>query len=284
MTGFQRIEVKPVAGALGAELGGVDLANVDDGTFAEIRRALHENLVIFFREQDMTPEQQLAFARRWGDIHLHPFMKGMDDYPELLEIKKTPVDTKNFGGAWHSDQMFSPQPAMGTILYAKQVPSKGGDTLFTNQYLAYETLSDGLKEVLAGLRAISVGDRFKSAGGKTRKEMYAGRTSMQVKDPGNVQTTSSHPVVRTHPETGRKALYVGGHCQHFDGLTDAESEPLLDFLRGHSIKPEFQCRFRWEEGSVAFWDNRCTQHYALDDYPGETRIMHRVTICGDTPV
>ena len=133
------------------------------------------------------------------------------------------------------------------------MPSKGGDTLFTNQYLAYETLSDGLKETLAGLRAISVGDRFKSAGGKTRKEMYAGRTSMQVKDPGNVQTTSSHPVVRTHPETGRKALYVGGHCQYFDGLTDAESEPLLDYLRSHSIKPEFQCRFRWEEGSVAFW-------------------------------
>jgi taurine dioxygenase len=250
---------------------------------ASIRQALLDHLVIFFRGQDITPEQQLAFARRWGDIHLHPFMKGMDDHPELLEIKKTPTDTKNFGGAWHSDQMFSPQPAMGTILYAREVPSKGGDTLFTNQYLAYETLSDGLKETLAGLRAISVGDRFKSAGGKTRKEMYAGRTSMQVKDPGNVQTTSSHPVVRTHPETGRKALYVGGHCQYFDGLTDAESEPLLDYLRQHSIKPEFQCRFRWEPGSVALWDNRCTHHFALNDYHGHRRRMHRCTIEGDRP-
>ena len=284
MTEYRRIEVKPVAGALGAEVHGVDLAEVDDDTFAEIRSALLENLVIFFRDQDITPEQQLDFARRWGDIHLHPFMKGMDEHPEILEIRKTPSDSKNFGNAWHSDQMFSPQPAMGSILYAKTVPSKGGDTLFTNQYMAYETLSDGLRDMLGKLRAVSVGDNFKSAGGKSRKEVYAGRTSMQVKDPGNVQTVSSHPVVRTHPETGRRALYIGGHCQRFEGMTDAESEPLLGFLQKHSTKPEFQCRFRWEAGSLAFWDNRCTQHYALDDYPTQTRIMHRVTICGDTPV
>ncbi len=284
MPEFQHIEAKPVAGALGAEISGIDLGHIDEEILDEIRRALHEYLVIFFRGQDITPAQQLAFARRWGDIHVHPFIKGMDDYPEILEIRKTPADKSNFGGAWHSDQMFSPQPAMGTILYARQVPSKGGDTLFTNQYLAYETLSDGLRETLAGLRAVSVGDRFRSTGGRTRLDIHAERPSMQVKDPGNVQTTASHPVVRTHPETGRRALYIGGHCQHFDGLTDAESAPLLDWLCQHSTKPEFQCRFRWEEGSVAFWDNRCTQHYALDDYPGETRVMHRVTICGDTPV
>lgn len=284
-TEYRHIETRKIAGALGSEVSGVNLVEeLSDEVLAEIRAALLENLVIFFRDQDLTPERQLAFAQRWGDIHLHPFMVGMEGHPEVLRIVKTPQDKKNFGGSWHTDQMFSPKPAMGTILYAVEVPSTGGDTMFTNQYLAYETLSDRMKSLIGGLKTVCVGDNFKKNGGRSRKDMYPRQMSqMMVKDPGDVQTTSIHPLVRTHPETGRKALYIGGHVQSFDGMTDEESQPLIDFLMKHSTRPEFTCRFRWERGSLAFWDNRCTQHFAVNDYPAETRIMHRITVCGDSP-
>ncbi len=281
---YHHIEARRIAGSLGAEISGVDLsADLSETVLAELRAALLEHLVIFFRDQRLTPERQLAFARRWGEIHLHPFMQGMADHPEVLEIVKRPTDTWNFGGSWHTDQMFSPQPAMGTILYAKEVPAAGGDTLFTNQYLAYESLSPAMRRMLDGLSTVCVGDHFKQHGGRSRKEAYAGQTSMTVKDPGDVQTTSVHPLVRTHPETGRKSLYIGGHVRCFDGMTEAESEPLIGFLTQHAMRPEFTCRFRWDEGSLAFWDNRCTQHFAINDYPGETRVMHRITIAGDAP-
>jgi taurine dioxygenase len=281
---YRHIEVNRIAGSLGAEVEGIDLARVNDDEWSELHTALLDNLVIFFRDQKLTPEEQLAFARRWGAIHLHPFVEGMPDYPEILQIVKTPSDKKNFGGSWHTDQMFSPRPALGTILYAKEVPSAGGDTMFTNQFLAYEAFSDAMKEMLGTLRTVCVGDRSKQNGGQSRKERYARQmTHMRVKDPGDEQTTSVHPLVRTHPETGRKALYIGGHVQRFDGMTDEESQPLIDFLMRHSVRPEFVCRFRWATGSLAFWDNRCTQHFAVNDYPAETRIMHRITIQGDVP-
>jgi taurine dioxygenase len=283
---YRHLEAHRIAGCLGAEIDGVDLAqDLPDDVLAEIRAALLDNLVIFFRRQVLTPAQQLRFARRWGEIHLHPFMQGMPDHPEILEIIKTPSDTKNFGGSWHTDQMFSPQPAMGTMLYAKQVPSAGGDTMFTNQYVAYETLSPGMQRLVGQLRTVCVGDNGKQHGGVSRAQRYdRAMAHMKVKDPGDVQTTSVHPLVRTHPETGRKALYIGGHVQHFDGMTAAESEPLIQFLKQHSTRPDFTCRFRWETGSLAFWDNRCTQHFAVNDYPAETRVMHRITVRGDTPV
>lgn len=282
---YRHLDVQKIAGAGGAEVRGVDLSqDLSQEVLAEIRAALLDNLVIVFRDQDLTPERQLAFARRWGDIHLHPFMQGMPDYPEILAIIKRPTDKKNFGGSWHTDQMFSPSPAMGTMLYAKQVPSAGGDTMFTNLYLAYESLSDGMKAVANKLRTVCVGDNFKQADGKSRKDRYSDTMAdMKVKDPGNVQTTSIHPLVRTHPETGRKALYIGGHVQHFDGMTDEESQPLIDFFMKHSVRPEFTVRVRWQNGTLTFWDNRCTQHFAVNDYPAETRIMHRITICGDQP-
>jgi taurine dioxygenase len=281
---YRHLEVNRIAGSLGAEVAGVDLSRpLEAEVMAEIRQALLDNLVIFFRDQSLAPDQQLSFARRWGDIHLHPYMAGMDDFPEVLEIRKTPADKKNFGGSWHSDQMFTAKPAMGTMLYAKEVPSAGGDTLFTNQYLAYEALSEGMRAMLDRLKGVSRGDNFSSHDGKTRREFYADKLSMTVKDPGNTQTVTTHPLVRTHPETGRKALYVGGHLHKFEDMTETESRPLIDFLMQHSTRPEFTCRFRWQTGSLAFWDNRCTQHFAVNDYPAETRIMHRVTICGDTP-
>ena len=161
-TQYQHIQTERIAGAMGAEISGVDLSqDLPDAVIDEIRAALLDNLVVFFRDQSLTPHQQLAFARRWGEIHLHPFMVGMPDCPEVLEIRKTPSDKRNFGGNWHTDQMFSPAPAMGTMLYAVQVPSVGGDTLFSNQYLAYDALSDGMKKMLSGLRGVCVGDKKK---------------------------------------------------------------------------------------------------------------------------
>ena len=284
-TQYRHLEVQKIAGSLGAEIHGVDLSSdVSDDVLSEIRSALLDNLVIAIRDQDLTPAQQLAFARRWGDIHLHPYVEGMADYPEILAIIKRPADAKNFGGSWHTDQMFSPSPAMGTMLYAKEVPTVGGDTMFTNQYLVYQSLSEQMKRIAGQLRTVCVGDNFKSANGLSRKDRYARQMSeMKVKDPGNVQTTSIHPLVRTHPETGRKALYIGGHVQQFDGMTEEESQPLMDFFMRQSIRPEFTCRVRWQTGTLTFWDNRCTQHFAVNDYPAETRIMHRITICGDQP-
>lgn len=283
---FRTIEAHRFAAALGAEITGVDLAqDLPDEVLADIRAALLDHQVIVFRNQQLTPDQQLAFARRWGEIHLHPFLEGMAGYPEILQVIKTPDDKKNFGGSWHTDQMFSPQPAMGTMLYAVEVPSAGGDTLFTNQYLAYDSLSSGMKALLAQLSSVCVGDNLRQHGGISRAQRYSqDMAHMKAKDPGNVQTTSVHPLVRTHPETGRKALYIGGHVQRFDGMTEDESEPLIAYLKQHATRPEFTCRVRWAPGTLTFWDNRCTQHFAINDYPAETRIMRRITICGDTPV
>lgn len=280
---FQYIDVAPGSGALGAEISGVNLADdLPDAVIEEIRVALLEHLVVFFRDQTLTPVRQLGFARRWGEIHLHPFMAGMADCPEVLEIRKTPSDRRNFGGSWHTDQMFAPKPAMGTMLYAKQVPSAGGDTLFANQYAAYDALSPGMKKLIGGLRGVCVGD--KKRGGQSRLDFNARTIAMKtVAPPPEVPTTSIHPLVRTHPETGRKSLYIGNHVHRLDGMTDAESAPLIDYLREHSSRPEFTCRFQWRDGSLAFWDNRCTQHNAVNDYPNETRVMHRVTVCGDAP-
>jgi len=286
---YRRIEVRPIAGALGAEIGGVDLGTLADETFDEIKTAWLEHLVVFFRNQHITPEQQIAFAKRFGEIHHHPFMKHMDEYPEILEIIKEEGDTKAFGEVWHTDQMFNPKPAKATILYAKETPDAGGDTLFANMYLAYETLSERMKALLAGVKTWNVGDRKKLMQGDkmgiTRDGRYTGNEKMAAKlrDPGDLQTEAAHPIVRTHPETGRKALYISNHTQTLHGFKDAEARPIVEFLRTHAVEPEFTCRFRWEVGSLAIWDNRCTQHRALNDYPGKRRHMHRITIAGDAP-
>jgi taurine dioxygenase len=287
---YKRIEVKPIAGALGAEIAGADLGNLDDETFAEIEAAWLEHLVVFFRGQKITSEQQIAFARRFGDIHYHPFMKGMEAHPEILEILKEEGDTKAFGEVWHTDQMFNPKPAKATILYAKETPAAGGDTMFANMYLAYENLSDPMKGMIAGVKTWNVGDRKTLAqngplASAPRAGRYVGNENMaaKVRDPGDAQTQTAHPLVRTHPQTGRKALYIGNHTQTLDGFQRAEARPILDFLMTHAIQPEFTCRFRWEPGSLAIWDNRCTQHRALNDYPGKRRRMHRITIAGDAP-
>lgn len=271
------MEVRPIAGALGAEIGGVDLARpLGAGAIAEIRRALLEHLVIFFRGQKLTPPQQLDFARAFGEPVEYPQLKGLPECPFITPVVKLEHERVNFGGVWHSDTTYLERPPMGSMLYALEVPPQGGDTLFANQYLAYETLSAGLKRTLDGLAGVNTST--KAAASKTREDrMRASGEELKV-------LIGEHPVVRTHPETGRKALYVNvGHTASFSGWSEDESRPLLEFLFAHQVRPEFTCRFRWQPGSLAFWDNRCTQHNPVNDYHGYRRVMHRVTLAGDAP-
>ena len=273
------MEIRRIAGALGAEILGVDLsAPLSAETVDAIRQAYLEHLVIFFRDQTLDAPAYLRFAHLMGTPVEYPFVKGIDGYPEIIEVLKLEHERTNFGGVWHSDTAYLDEPPKGSMLLARQIPPYGGDTLFANQYLAYESLSDGMKRMLDPL--VAVNSSAKADVSRTRED----RLRDSARDDARAVYEVEHPVVRTHPETGRKALYVNlGHTTRFDGWTEAESKPLLDFLFAHITKPEFTCRFRWRSGSLAFWDNRCTMHFAINDYPAETRVMHRATICGDTP-
>ena len=273
------LDIRPVAGAIGAEILGIDLAHdVSDESLAAIREAWLKHCVIFFRDQTLPPAQFLKFARRFGEVIEYPFIKGIEGFPEITPVIKLEHEKNNFGGLWHSDTAYLDQPPMGTMLIAREVPPFGGDTLFANQYLAYETLSDGMKRVLDGL--IAVNSSAKADVTKTRED----RVRDSAKDDARQRYDAEHPVVRTHPETGRKALYInGGHTLRFKDMTEAESAPLLNYLLAHATRPEFTCRFRWGVGSIALWDNRCAQHNPINDYHGYRRVMHRVTLAGDRP-
>jgi taurine dioxygenase len=273
------MEIAPIAGALGAEISGVDLAaELDAATVAAIRRALLDHLVVFFRGQALTPGQLVAFAARFGTLSRYPFVAGLADYPEVIEVAKREHERVNFGGVWHSDTTYLAEPPMGSLLLAREVPKAGGDTLFANMYLAYETLSEGMRRLLDTL--VGVSSSAKADVTRTREDSIRTSPSGQSRE----QFLAEHPVVRTHPETGRKALYVNtAHTVRFQGMSEAESAPLLDFLFHHQVRPEFTCRFRWTPGSLAFWDNRATQHNPINDYHGDRRIMHRVTLAGDRP-
>lgn len=275
--GYRRIEVRPVAGALGAEVGGVDIArDLEDEVIAEIRQALLDHLVIFFRNQKLAPSQLLAFARRFGQPMEYPQLKGLPECPLVTPVIKLEHERVNFGGVWHSDTAYLERPPIASMLYAVEIPPYGGDTLFANQYLAYETLSEGLKHTLEGLVGINASTKADASMTREDRLRDAG-TALKV-------LVAEHPVVRTHPETGRKALYVNiGHTTQIKGWTEQESRPLLDYLFGHQVRPEFSCRLRWEPGSLAFWDNRCAQHNPVNDYQGFRRVMHRVTLAGDKP-
>ena len=270
------LHIRKLAGPLGAEISGVDLSKeLDDATFGEIRSAFVDHQVIFFRNQELTPEQHKAFGRRFGPLNIHPYVKGMDGHPEIMEIIKEPEDKLNFGGGWHSDMSFLERPSIGSILYALDVPEWGGDTLFASQVAAYEALSPGLQKTLEGLKAVHSANREYSAQGASAQK----RGSMQVAEAEGLAGEFIHPVVKVHPETGRKALYVNpAFTMKFEGWTTRESKPLLDYLFNHARYEAFTCRFRWEKGSVAFWDNRSVWHFALNDYPGQRRHMRRVTV------
>jgi len=273
------LQVRPVAGALGAEILGIDLSHdLGEESVAAIRAAWLKHLVIFFRDQTLPPAAFLGVARRFGQAVEYPFIKGIEGFPEITPVIKLEHETMNFGGLWHSDTAYLECPPMATMLIAREVPPFGGDTLFANMYLAYETLSDGMKRMLDGL--VTVNSSAKADVTKTRED----RMRDGAKESAKTQYTAEHPVVRTHPETGRKALYInGGHTVRFKDMTEQESAPLLQFLFQHATRPEFTCRFRWDAGSIALWDNRCTQHNPINDYHGFRRVMHRVTLAGDRP-
>jgi taurine dioxygenase len=273
------MEIRKVAGALGAEISGVDLsARLNAAQAAAVRQALLDHQVIFLRGQDLLPQQFLDFARAMGEPIEYPFVKGLDEFPQIIEVKKLETERMNFGGIWHSDTTYLEAPPMGSMLLSREIPPYGGDTLFANQYLAYETLSDTMKGLLDGLVGISTS--AKADVSRTREDRI--RTDGKQEAPN--QYVAEHPIVRTHPETGRKSLYVNvAHTAGIKGMTDEESAPLLAFLFQHQIKPEFTCRFVWSQHAIAFWDNRCAMHNPVNDYHGFRRVMHRITLKGDRP-
>ncbi len=273
------MQITPIAGALGAAISGVDLSRLTDSLAADVRQVFLKYKVIFLRDQHLTPQQFLNFAKAMGEPIEYPFVKGLDGFPHIIEVKKLEHEKVNFGGIWHSDTTYLDEPPMGSMLLSREVPPYGGDTMFANQVQAYEALSPTMKKMLDGLVGIS--SSAKADVSKTRED--------RIKTDGNDAAPKSylaeHPVVRTHPETGEKALYVNvAHTAGIKGLSNEESAPLLQFLFQHQVKPEFTCRFAWEPNTLAFWDNRSVQHNPVNDYHGFRRVMHRITLRGDKPV
>ena len=276
---YHHIAVEPLSPALGAEISGIALDEaLADAVVAEIRAAFLAHHAIFFRDQTLTPERYLRFASTMGEPSEYPFVAGLDGYPQITEVIKKEDEQVNFGGIWHSDTTYLECPPKGTLLYARQVPPIGGDTLFANMHLAYESLSSGMRRMLDGMTAINSAQKGDAAA--TRADLLRQRP----RDAGDTVTVAEHPLVRTHPETGRKALYVNpGHTLQIGGMSEAESAPILEYLYRHQTRPEFTCRFRWRRDSLAFWDNRSAQHYPLNDYHGQRRAMQRITLAGDRP-
>jgi taurine dioxygenase len=272
------VEIRPLSPAVGAEILGVDIGgSLSNAEVDAIARAHGDYGVVFFRDQNLTPEQHIAFARRFGDINVNRFFKPVADHPLIAEVRKEPDQQTNIGGSWHTDHSYDTAPAMGSILYALEVPDVGGDTLFASMYRAYETLSDGMKELLSGLDAVH---SSRHVFGESRRQDNPD-VADRLGNPHLATQDAIHPVVISHPGTGRKALYVNpGFTVRFDAWSEEESAPLLDYLYRHASQPENTCRFSWERGSVAFWDNRACWHYAINDYHGQRRLMHRITIEG----
>jgi len=272
---YRKIAVDPLSPVIGAEIAGVDLARpLDDESFAEIHDALLRHVVIFFRDQEITLEQHKDFGRRFGSLHVHPAAPKPEGHPEILVVHADENSKHVAGHGWHSDVSCDEEPPMGSILRLTQVPEGGGgDTMFANMYAAYEALSERMKDYLDGMQAVH-----------SSEHVYRGRYGLKQDLRDNAYPENVHPVVRTHPETGRKALYVNaGFTTRLLDVPKAESNGVLDFLFRHVNTPEFHCRFRWRANSIAFWDNRCAQHHALWDYYPQVRHGYRVTIEGDKP-
>jgi taurine dioxygenase len=273
---YEIIQVTPTTPNIGAEIAGIDLSRpLGNRQVDELHDALAAHQVLFFRDQKLDYDSAKAFARHFGDLHIHPNTPGPDGHPEILPIHADANSKRIAGERWHSDVSCDPEPPLGSILYLHTVPPVGGDTLFASQYAAYDALSPQLKTYLEGLTA------FHDGGPSYR----ATNAKIGVPEAGRIYPSANHPVVRTHPVTGRKALYVNrGFTQRINGLPDDEARALLAFLIEHSVKPDFQVRFRWRANSVAFWDNRAVQHLAVWDYFPQVRTGFRVTIKGDRPV
>ena len=275
------LRFRRISGSLGAEVSGIDLSGeLDDHTIAAIRAGLLAHLVLVFRDQSLDPGSLAAFARRFGALNRHPYVKPLDGHPDVFRIVKEPDDIHHFGNGWHSDLSYAERPALATMLYATELPPYGGDTLFADMRAAYRALSEGMKRMLAGLVAVFSNEHTY---GPDAARFRQGVKRMEVARQSTI-TRVEHPVVRTHPETGVKALYLNPlHTVGLRDMTTEESQPLIDWLCRHAVRPEFQCRVRWRPGTLAFWDNRATLHYAVDDFAGHRRVMTRVTLEGDCP-
>jgi taurine dioxygenase len=274
-----QLEVRPLSRAVGAEILGINLLDpVSDAQIAEIRKIWLQHSVVFFREQPLEPGAFQAFAQRFGEIIEYPFVKGLPDFPLIVPVLKLPHEKHNFGGVWHTDTTYLQEPPMATMLIARELPPVGGDTLFASNYAAFEGLSPALQDTLRTLTGVN--SSAKAAVTHSREDRLADSAT----DKGRSELNSEHPVVRTHPETGRQALYVNpGHTTRFVGWTEEESAPLLNYLFEQQVKPEYTCRFVWRPGSIAFWDNRCALHNPINDYHGYKRLLHRITLKGDKP-
>jgi taurine dioxygenase len=274
------MNIRRLSGALGAEIEGVDLRQPVDTSLARaIRQVLLDHQVIFLRDQELTSEQFMLFAQAMGQPVEYPFVKGIEGHPCIIEVKKLEHERTNFGGIWHTDTAYLECPPMGSMLLAREIPPYGGDTLFANQVMALDALSPTLRGVLEGLRGVN--SSAKADVSRTREDRIKGGDG---RDDARKEYVAEHPVVRTHPETGRKSLYVNtAHTVRFAGMTEEESAPLLRYLHEVQIRPEFTCRFAWEPGSIAFWDNRCALHNPVNDYHGFRRLMLRITLAGDRP-
>lgn len=278
-----QLDIRPLSATTGAEIHGVDLSQpLPDPAYLEIRNALNDYGVIFFRDQDITPAQHFAFAERFGGAHKTraKHTTALDGFP-ISEVRKEPGETRNIGGNWHTDNSFVTAPPLGSILVARHVPDIGGDTLFASMAEAYDSLSDGLKKTLEGMHALHA-KWYGYESDQPERRLSAERRAELRAELADAEAV--HPVVIRHPESGRKILYVNPtYTVRFEGWTDQESRPLLEYLYRHAVRSENVCRFRWREGSIAFWDNRSTWHFALNDYHGSLRLMHRIAVKG-TPL
>lgn len=283
---YAAIEVTPMSGRLGAEISGVDLTRpLDKGVVSEIRAAFNEYHVVVFRDQDLDPSQQAEFCANFGPLATYPFVQATTDHPNVIPIIKEPHQSRNFGGAWHTDSSYMEIPPMATCLYAVEVPSGGGDTLFSNTNAAFEALSDGMRSMVSQLDGVFTPSLVHGSKGALAKVKDHGKNMKKKHNPEMAEQRVLHPVIRTHPETGKKAIYSSiYHCERFDGMTRDESLPMITFLHEQATKLDFTMRLRWAPHTLAMWDNRCVFHYAVNDYDGERRHMRRVTIEGETPI
>ncbi len=280
-TSYETITVTPLSKHVGAEIGGVDVRDLTDQQFAEIKQAYIDHGVIFFRDQQLKPEDHEAFAERWAPINVNRFFQPVEGHPRIAEVRKEPDQEKNIGVNWHTDHSYDQIPAMGSILYALEVPTSGGDTLFASMYAAYEALSDDLKEQLGSMRA-EHSSRHRFGKLDERSDDEKADLGGRLANAAAATQDAIHPVIIRHPLSGRPALYVNGDFTlNFEGWTIDESQPLLDSLYEHASQEEFTCRFSWEVGSMAIWDNRAVHHKALNDYQGQRRLMNRITLEGE---
>jgi taurine dioxygenase len=278
------LEVRPLAGALGAEILGVDLRQVSTAEEAALHQAFLEHHVLAVRDQILTREEQLVFARSFGEPEVHPIVEGTEAHPDVIRVHKPAGESASFGVGWHTDNSFFEAPSGTTVLYGETIPPHGGDTLFASMERAWETLSEPLRERIGGLRAVhSARSAYDPA--LVGAEKYEGKGPLVYRYSDAVTTEVTHPIARRHPETGRTSLYVNPmFTQRIEGMSGSESDALLAFLFSHGSEPDHGCRVRWQKGTVTLWDNRCVWHYALDDYRDHERLMYRVTLAGEVPL